>query len=231
MWSPRERHTVVVFPREPPVSQRCGAGGHESRIYVFGGFSTRYVHKCGTHGCGEDYRVFMNDVWRSKKNCTELQRKSDPAGCAARFKCQGDLPCFGEEWELITQHAPWRGRGSHGTVVKNSHIFLFGGRGGDTRVADTNMLFSDVWKSGDEGRTWELVTEDAGWAPRDGFAFGALEPCEVSDLFSLLLFLYLCVSVDSRGCVNKSWLSRPPLILSSTCRTRAGGGGGGHTTN
>ena len=180
MWSPRERHTAVVYPRQPPVSLRCAPGGHESRIYVFGGFSTRYLHKCGTHGCGDGFRVFMNDVWRTKKNCTALQRKSDPEGCAARFKCQGDLPCFGEEWELITANAAWRGRGSHGTVVKNSHIFLFGGRGGKTRLANDNVLFNDIWKSGDEGRTWELVSDDPGWAPRDGFAFGALEPCHVS---------------------------------------------------
>ena len=80
----------------------------------------------------------------------------------------------------MTSNAAWRGRGSHGTVVKNSHIFLFGGRGGTTRVASDNVLFNDVWKSGDEGRTWEMVTDDAGWAPRDGFAFGALEPCAVS---------------------------------------------------
>ena len=62
----------------------------------------------------------------------------------------------------------------------------------DSPVADIQWVGSDkktvfvrsqknfVYRSGDEGRSWELVTEDAGWAPRDGFAFGALEPCAVS---------------------------------------------------
>ena len=64
---------------------------------------------------------------------------------------------------------------------KNSHIFLFGGHVAVRRAwLRTMYCLTSVWKSGDAGFTWELVTEDAGWAPRDAFAFGALEPCAVS---------------------------------------------------
>jgi hypothetical protein len=138
---------------------------------------TRYMQKCGTHACGAGYRDFYNDVWRSKKNCTKLQRKADPIGCSESFQCQGDAKCFGEEWELIVANAPWKGRGAFGTVVKNSHIFVFGGRGGEVRVGNSDVLFNDVWKSGDGGLTWVLVTKDPGFTPRDAFAFGSLEPC------------------------------------------------------
>jgi hypothetical protein len=50
---------------------------------------TRYMQKCGTHACGAGYRDFYNDVWRSKKNCTKLQRKADPIGCSesCAIKC------------------------------------------------------------------------------------------------------------------------------------------------
>ena len=122
-----------MFPRQPPVAVECPAGGHQSRMYVFGGFGTRYQQKCGTHACGDGYREFLNDVWRSKKNCTSAQRTIDPAQCAGSFQCTGNARCFGEQWELVTSNAPWQGRGSFGTVVKNSYIFVFGGRGGQLR--------------------------------------------------------------------------------------------------
>ena len=177
MWSPREKFNLVVYPKQPPVTVECPVSGHESRMYVFGGFGTRYRQKCGTHACGDGYRDFYNDVWRSKKNCTKVQRKEDPVGCSAAFQCVGDQPCFGEEWEMVTPNAPWAGRGAFGVVVKSSHIFLFGGRGGNVDVANSNVLFSDVWKSKDGGVNWLLVSDNPGFTPRDAFAFGALEPC------------------------------------------------------
>jgi hypothetical protein len=77
-----EKFNIVVYPRQPPVAVECPEKGHESRMYVFGGFGTRYQQKCGTHACGEGYREFLNDVWVSKKNCTSEQRKKDPEECA-----------------------------------------------------------------------------------------------------------------------------------------------------
>merc|ERR1712127_300134 len=48
MFSPREKFNVIVYPRQPPVAIECPETGHESRMYVFGGFGTRYQQKCGT---------------------------------------------------------------------------------------------------------------------------------------------------------------------------------------
>ena len=45
MWSPREQFAVQAFPRQPLFTEDCPATGPESRIYVFGGFSNRYVQK------------------------------------------------------------------------------------------------------------------------------------------------------------------------------------------
>jgi hypothetical protein len=221
MFSPREKFNVIVYPRQPPVAIECPETGHESRMYVFGGFGTRYQQKCGTHACGEGYREFLNDVWVSKKNCTETQRKKDPNGCASSFQCVGDLPCFGEEWSLVTAKAPWRGRGSFGTVVKSSSIFIFAGRGGDIRQSTGDVLFSDVWKwtPGLNGNPtneglWELVSNNPGFTPRDSFAFGSLEPCfgvppSICQDHGLIIMAGGNINIDgtSQGITEEVWTS------------------------
>ena len=44
-------------------------------------------------------------------------------------------------------------------------------------TASNNILFNDIWKSKDGAKTWELITNNPGFEPRDAFAFGVLEPC------------------------------------------------------
>ena len=48
-------------------------------------------------------------------------------------------------------------------VVKDGDFFAFGGDNGFA-----GPYFNDVWKSSDEGRTWELLIEHAAWSARTG---------------------------------------------------------------
>jgi len=195
MWSPRERHAVVVFPDQPDVTESCKPTGPESRMYIFGGYTRRYTQICGTNACGGDYREFMNDVWRSKKDCIEIERNADPSGCRNGKKN------IGEEWELVTPSAHWRGRGGHQVVSHIGSLYLMGGRGGNIRDASDNPLFNDVWISQNNGQMWSKVTSEAQWSPREHF-FAASLPNS-----SGVNIMYVVFGASDSGTLQDVWES------------------------
>lgn len=78
----------------------------------------------------------------------------------------------GRTWELMTTSAPWPQRHRHGMAFLKGCAYIFGG----TTVKNTTngtvqFNYNDVWKSCDLGRSWECVTKNAQWTPREGFAF------------------------------------------------------------
>jgi hypothetical protein len=162
MWSPREQFAVDVFPPQPTFTTQCPETGPPARMYVFGGFGSRYVQKCAENACNLDYREFYNDVWRSKKECVKREREADPTGC------RKEDSLVGEEWEMVTAIAPWRGRGGHQTVVHQHKIFLLGGQGGNINDPYDAPLLNDVWESAD-GINWINTMVEAEWSPRKNF--------------------------------------------------------------
>lgn len=88
--------------------------------------------------------TFFNDVWRSTD---------------------------GANWEQLTASAPWEGRAGLSAIVFKGWIYVIGGgKGDDVAIGGSGReLFDDVWRSRD-GAKWELVTDDAPWAPRAGAA-------------------------------------------------------------
>jgi hypothetical protein len=80
-------------------------------------------------------RIYFDDVWKSRD---------------------------GQQWEMVTAHAPWSRRAGAVVVVKNGRMYLLGGEAGFT-----GPYFNDVWSSKD-GRNWNLVTPAADWSPRPG---------------------------------------------------------------
>lgn len=89
---------------------------------------------------------FFNDVWASADGIT---------------------------WEQRTDAAPWRGRAGLSAVSLGDDVFvLAGSENDDASIIGPNgperLYYNDVWRSGDGGRSWELVTDDAPWAPRAG---------------------------------------------------------------
>lgn len=87
----------------------------------------------------------LNDVWVSKDGRTWQQQ---PA-------------------------APWEGRHRHGLLEFKGCSYMFGGT--TTRTNSTGGVeqsnFNDVWKSCDAGASWDVVTANAPWSPREGFGF------------------------------------------------------------
>ena len=167
MWSGRERHVAAVFPPQPEksVSQdECPDEGHDSRIYIFGGFTYVYEQRCGNRACGGGYRHYVNDVWRTKKDCTPAQRLVDPEGCVK----EGEY--FAESWEQVSAAAPWLPRAGHSIVVHGGILYLMGGRTGSIDSIDNDRLLNDIWRMESSLEWVEHMAEGtAPWGPRDLF--------------------------------------------------------------
>ena len=90
---------------------------------------------------------FFNDVWRSQDGTT---------------------------WERMTATAPWEGRAGLSAAVLKGAIYVFAGSVNDDSAViggpPVREYFNDVWKSRDDGRTWEKVNGEAPWSKRAGAA-------------------------------------------------------------
>jgi len=85
-------------------------------------------------------------------------------------KDTGHVQCFndvwksfdmGRSWQLLVEHAPWRGRYQHTAQINNlGHIFVTGGLSVDLE------RLGDVWRSTNGGAAWQVVTPHAAWAAR-----------------------------------------------------------------
>jgi hypothetical protein len=70
----------------------------------------------------------------------------------------------GENWECVTETAPWAPRAYHAAVVFNDRIYVFGGG----NYLPGYKAFNDVWCS-EDGANWTCVTEHAPWHERIWF--------------------------------------------------------------
>ena len=68
----------------------------------------------------------------------------------------------GSTWTQLTAHAGWSPRAGHTAVVMpDGNIVVMGGNN-----INSHVVFNDVWRSSDGGKTWTQVNASAGWAPR-----------------------------------------------------------------
>ncbi len=90
----------------------------------------------------------------------------------------------GLNWELVAATVPWHERGSQLVTVFDGSIWVMGGQTGGAGLTDfaahlkagkpfppAPPTLHDVWRTKD-GLSWELVTDNAPWAPR-GMITGA----------------------------------------------------------
>lgn len=70
----------------------------------------------------------------------------------------------GAQWTAETEAASWSPRLASALIVFKGRMWLLGGSE-NYYFGDDSSLKNDVWSSAD-GKTWELVTENADWAPR-----------------------------------------------------------------
>jgi PKD repeat protein len=133
------------------------------------------------------------DVWRSTDNGASWLLQTASAGWSGRnehssvampdgsivlmggwdgFNAQNDVwrsTDKGATWELKTANAGWSGRSDHSSVaMPDGSIIVMGG------VEPGPHILNDVWRSTDNGQTWELRTANAGWAPRAEFGSVAM---------------------------------------------------------
>ena len=64
----------------------------------------------------------------------------------------------GADWSLVTDQAPWRGRGAAGAATFDGRMWVMGGAAG-------GRFLNDVWSSGD-GVHWTRELETAPWSAR-----------------------------------------------------------------
>ncbi len=116
----------------------------------------------GVGGTAPVYKPNYNDIWVSEN---------------------------GSDWTLAVESAPWPGRRSHGAVVFNGKIWIFGG------ITDNDKYLNDVWVS-DDGINWQKVQDNAGWSPRKGFASAVFDNK-----------IWVMGGIDSRNARNDVWHS------------------------
>ncbi|UCE94670.1 MAG: hypothetical protein JSV73_05205, partial [Flavobacteriaceae bacterium] len=143
-----------ISPDDENPSHWAGRAGlsavkFKKALYVMGG---SYNDDPAVVG-GPPTRVYFNDVWKSMDN--------------------------GETWERVLKEAPWEKRAGGIAIVKDGYMYMIGGEDGFTCPFDPNFppqaqppcldppYFNDVWRTKD-GVNWDLVTANAGWAPRPG---------------------------------------------------------------
>jgi len=79
----------------------------------------------------------------------------------------------GVNWTERTSAAGWEGRAGLSAAVYDDAIWVLGGSVNDDDAiggpgGPPRIYFNDVWKSTDNGETWDLVTASAPWEPRAG---------------------------------------------------------------
>ena len=140
VWSSRNGVEWTQLTDEAPWAGRAGLSAvvFRNHIYVMAGSFNDDPSIIG----GPPERVYFNDVWRSAD---------------------------GADWELMAEEAPWAPRAGAVAVVKGGYLYLVGGEEGFTCIpgGPCPPYFNDVWRTRD-GVDWELVTEEAAWAPRPG---------------------------------------------------------------
>ena len=70
----------------------------------------------------------------------------------------------GANWEQVTAQAGWSPRIGAGLVEFKGKMWLLGGQE-NYYFGDEKSLKNDVWSS-EDGKTWTLATDNAGWSPR-----------------------------------------------------------------
>lgn len=116
----------------------------------------------GRHTAG--YAVYKGRMWIIGGDCNQGHYQPD-------VWSSDD----GVSWELICDNIPWGNRALHHTVVFKDRLWVMGGQKmpGFVTSDPSDIIFNDVWCS-EDGRSWELVTDNAGWEPRGAIGNSAV---------------------------------------------------------
>ena len=164
-WAARYDHSSVVMP--------------DGSIVLMGG--------------SDGFWSWTNDVWRSidgGETWTQMTAHADwlpRIGHSSVVLADGSIllmggyDAYGAEndvwrstdhgatWSLVTDSAAWPGRNSHNSLVlPDGSIVVMGG------FLNNGNYTGDVWRSIDNGASWDQMTASAGWSARARFSSVAL---------------------------------------------------------
>lgn len=159
-WSKRFAHSSVALP-----------GGNI--ILMAGDDGTRKNDVWLSSNQGETWTLVTAEAeWESRKYHTSVALPDGSivlmGGQNGYYATDWDNDVWrssdqGNTWTLMTKDAAWSERGSHTSVVlTDGSILVLGGKQWDAGYLGLN----DVWRSTDQGATWTLMTNDAGWEDR-----------------------------------------------------------------
>jgi len=144
IWSIQDPEQAMVYSTWVQVrSTAVGDGALDKSI-----FSPRYGHAVVINSV--DHILVMGGFFADKK--------------AGKVFCFNDVwrsQDEGNSWNLVVEHAPWSGRYQHAALsTGKDEVFIIGGLNVDLERC------GDVWRSKDDGVTWDEVTPAAPWAAR-----------------------------------------------------------------
>ena len=161
--------------------------GSWTKMNASGGWTGRTGHSSG-------YAPFKNDTWKSVDNGATWTLVNLSSGWQGRYghstvvlpddsivltggysfgswKDVGDRNDTwrstdgGATWKLMNASSGWESRSGHCSVaLPDGSIVIMGGRG------IFNNFLKDVWRSTDEGASWNLLNSDPGWIGRGYFS-------------------------------------------------------------
>ncbi len=162
----RYNHTSVVLPDGSIVLMGGWGGRPKYRNDVFrstdkGATWTKMTGNTDWSGRSRHSSVALSD------GSIVLMGGVDAAGSAGNKNDVWRSTDKGATWTRISSSAGWSGRYGHTSVVlPDGSIVLLGGAEQANYGYDT--LKNDVWRSTDQGATWNRVTSSAEWGARSG---------------------------------------------------------------
>jgi photosystem II stability/assembly factor-like uncharacterized protein len=175
-WSARHGHAAVVTSKENLILM----GGHDGTNYLNDIWSMQDPEQAMTYSSwvqvqkgsltdGSDDKSLFSPRYGHAVVINTQDVMFVMGGFYADKKA-GKVFCFhdvwrsddeGNTWKLVTSHAPWTGRYQHASLVTDEdHVFIIGGLNVDLERC------SDVWRTKDDGVTWDEVTPAAPWEAR-----------------------------------------------------------------
>ncbi|MSS70239.1 MAG: hypothetical protein EXS64_01995 [Candidatus Latescibacteria bacterium] len=150
-WIPRDSAGELVF---------------NGRMWLFGGYTPPLVNDVWSSADGVNWRREGEIPDESGVNIPVVfayDGRMWVTGGSGKLFASTD----GATWTLVTDQAPWMGRGIVGSAVFAGRIWVLGGgRGG--------QFFNDIWSSTD-GVRWTLETPQAPWSRRQIFSMAVHE--------------------------------------------------------
>jgi hypothetical protein len=174
-WSARHGHAAVFTSKESLIL----LGGHDGSSYLNDVWSiqdpeqaehySNWVQVRSTsQGDSDDSSIFSPRYGHAVVINT-MDQILVMGGFFADKKA-GKVLCFsdvwisedeGNSWKLVDDSAPWTGRYQHSSMsTLDNDVFIIGGLNVDLERCN------DVWRSKDNGMTWDEVTPSAPWAAR-----------------------------------------------------------------